>query len=72
MNILTNEWTNADLANPPKDRVVLVRVSSTGEYRLAAWNGMYYVNYPECCRIAKTDKVTHWYIFERFFERDAV
>ena len=68
-NILTNEWMNAAEVKPWRNRLVLVRFSD-GELALGMWNGAYWTNKKGEGRIDRVRDVTHFYVFERFMEKD--
>ena len=62
--ILTNEWTDATTKKPWKGRLVSIRFED-GSYGYAKWNGMYWVGQHDM-RLIRTDKITHFYVFELF------
>ena len=62
--ILTNEWTDATTKKPWKDRAVIIRFED-GTLGIGKWNGMYWVGQHDM-RFIRTDKITHFYIFENF------
>ena len=62
--VLTNEWTDAEHKKPWRNRLVIVRFED-GSLGVAKWNGAYWVGQHDM-RFVRTDKITHFYIFEKF------
>lgn len=69
MNVITNEWMDADKVKPFRLRVVLVRFED-GDQSLGMWNGAYWTNKKGEGRIDRVRKVTHFYIYERFIDKN--
>jgi hypothetical protein len=69
MNVITNEWMDADKVKPFRLRVVLVRFED-GDQSLGMWNGAYWTNKKGEGRIDRARKVTHFYIYERFIDKN--
>lgn len=67
--LLTNEWTDATTHKPWAGRPVLCR-TSTGEMLVLKWNGMYWIDAYLNVRTQVTMQanVTHFYIFEMFYD----
>lgn len=62
--LLTNEWTDAKLRKPWRNRLVIVRLEN-GSLNVAKWNGAYWEGRNDM-RLVCTDEITHFYIFEKF------
>ena len=71
MNVVTNEWMDAALCKPWRNRKCLVRLAH-GNMLVAKWNGMYWVDGNTGFRytggLSQTSKITHFYSFDKFPE----
>lgn len=65
--VVTNEWTRADVKKPPKDREVLVAFAD-GTKRTLAWNLFYWKDPATGIRqmYAEGKEPKWWYMFEKF------
>ena len=68
MNVIVNEWMDVNQVKPFRLRVVIVRFED-GDQTLGMWNGAYWTNKKGEGRIDRTHKVTHFYVYERFIDK---
>lgn len=64
--LYTNEWIDANLHKPWKDREVLLRFSDNIKL-VGKWNGFYWTD-QHGVRFIREEIVTHFYIYERYIE----
>ena len=69
ITVVTNEWMDAELNKPWKDRLVLCHLDND-TFVVAKWNGMYWVGQHGIRLSEEIHEVTHFYIFEKFNEND--
>ena len=62
--ITTNEWIDAELHKPWKDRLVLCRFEDD-HFNVCYWNGMYWVG-QHGSRLMLNQEPTHFLVFEKF------
>ena len=66
--VITNEWLDVDEYPRWRFRTVVVRFSD-GNYGIAMWSGVAWVNPKTFAPVEHKRIVTHFYIFERFIDK---
>lgn len=69
-SITTNEWHDAAIKKPWKDRLVLCRFDD-GHLNVCKYNGMYWVG-QHGSRLMVYEEPTHFYIFDKFNENEII
>ena len=66
--LTTNEWIDAEVHKPRKNRLVLCRFED-GHFNVCYHNGIYWVG-QHGSRLMLNQEPTHFYIFDKFNEND--